>query len=603
MTKGKKAKLRHIEYYSLQATLDELYSSSLNGNNFYNLVELMSKEENIRLAYRNIKRNKGSNTPGTDGRNITDIQNLSVEAVVAKVKSMFNRYEPQSVRRVLIPKQNGEKRPLGIPTIWDRIFQQCILQILDPICEAKFHKHSYGFRPNRSAHDAIARMNDLINKGKKYYCVDIDIKGFFDNVNHGKLLKQIWALGIRDKALISIISRLLKADIEGEGQPTKGTPQGGILSPLLSNIVLNEFDWWISNQWETFKTKFHYKTEKNKFAPLKKSRLKECFVVRYADDFKILCSNYQTAKKIFYATKDFLKTRLGLDISPQKSKVINLKKQGSEFLGIKIKAVAKCKKLVAQSKMTVKAKRNAKAKIKLEIKRIQKNPNADTVWNFNSVVMGIHNYYSVASNISLDLAEINNSLRIALYNRLRKNFTEASSADMTKTLKKRYGSYRPKLWKIQGMVLIPIYAQKTKPAMNFSQNICNYTVLGRKKIHEGLKSINKRVLELLMKSFIRDTSIEYNDNRISKFIAQYGKCSISKRILEIEDIHCHHITPKKYGGDDSYQNLTIIHKDLHKLVHMKDEGKIIPLLKSYDLNNEQISKLNKLREKAHRKVI
>lgn len=109
MTKGKKAKLRHVEYYSLQATLDELYSRSLNGNNFYNLVELMSKEENIRLAYRNIKRNKGSKTPGTDGRNITDIQNLSVEAVVAKVKSMFNRYEPQSVRRVLIPKQNGEK--------------------------------------------------------------------------------------------------------------------------------------------------------------------------------------------------------------------------------------------------------------------------------------------------------------------------------------------------------------------------------------------------------------------------------------------------------------------------------------------------------------
>lgn len=331
--------------------------------------------------------------------------------------------------------------------------------------------------------------------------------------------------------------------------------------------------------------------------------MKECFVVRYADDFKILCSNYQTAKKIFYATKDFLKTRLGLDISPQKSKVINLKKQGSEFLGIKIKAVAKCKKLVAQSKMTEKAKGNAKAKIKLEIRRIQKNPNADTVWNFNSVVMGIHNYYSVASNISLDLAEINNSLRMALYNRLRKNFAEASTADMTKTLKKRYGSYKPKLWKIQGMVLIPIYAQKTKPAMNFSQNICNYTVMGRKKIHEGLKSINKRVLELLMKSFIRDTSIEYNDNRISKFIAQYGKCSISKRILGIEEIHCHHITPKEYGGDDSYQNLTIIHKDLHKLVHMKDEGKIIPLLKSFNLNNEQISKLNKLREKAHRKVI
>lgn len=117
-----------------------------------------------------------------------------------------------------------------------------------PICEAKFYKHSYGFRPNRSAKYAIARSMFLMNNSRLQYVVDIDIKGFFYNVNHSNLKKQLWALGIQDKNLIYIIGKILKSEIEGIGTTSKLTPQGGILIPLLSNIVLNEFDWWISSQ-------------------------------------------------------------------------------------------------------------------------------------------------------------------------------------------------------------------------------------------------------------------------------------------------------------------------------------------------------------------
>ena len=124
----------------------------------------------------------------------------------------------------------------------------------------------------------------LINKAKLHYVVDIDIKSFFDNVNHQKLKKQLWTFGIQDKNLISIIGKMLSSEIEGIGTPIKGTPQGGIISPLLANVVLNELDWWISSQWETLETKYKYPKSYNRYVAQKKTNLKEIWLVRYSDD-------------------------------------------------------------------------------------------------------------------------------------------------------------------------------------------------------------------------------------------------------------------------------------------------------------------------------
>lgn len=211
---------------------DDLYERSQNNESFRNLMRIISSENNIRLAFRTIKSNTGSQTAGTDKLTINEIKNQSLESYIEAVQEKLKFYKPDTVRRVHIPKANGKTRPLGIPTMIDRLVQQCIKQVLEPICEAKFHPHSYGFRPNRSTKHAISRMMSLINIGKFYYTVDIDIKGFFDNVNHTKLIKQMYTLGIKDRKLISIIKAMLKAPIQGEGIPNKGTPQGGILSPF-----------------------------------------------------------------------------------------------------------------------------------------------------------------------------------------------------------------------------------------------------------------------------------------------------------------------------------------------------------------------------------
>ena len=291
----KKQKLRNNEYYNLQETFDSLYAKSKRNYIFTSLMDLITSQENIQLAYRNLKKNDGSYTAGVDGKNIEYLQKWEMNKLISHIQKKFNNYSPQPVRRVEIPKPNGKTRPLGIPTIMDRMIQQCILQVLEPICEAKFHKKSNGFRPNKSTENAIAQMETLIQLSNYHIVVDIDIKGFFDNVNHPKLLKQIWTLGIRDKKLISIISSMLKAEVRGIGIPEKGTPQGGILSPLLSNIVLNELDWWIASQWEFFPLEENKRKNKNYY--LKNSKLKRCYIVRYADDFKIICKKKSDAEK------------------------------------------------------------------------------------------------------------------------------------------------------------------------------------------------------------------------------------------------------------------------------------------------------------------
>ena len=239
--------LRHAEYYDMQRTFDDLYARSANGEVFLDLMHIVLQRENILLAYRNIKSNEGSKTPGTDKLTIRDIGRLSADEVVEKVRYIVSGskhgYRPKPVRRKDIPKPNGSTRPLGIPCIWDRLIQQCFKQVLEPICEAKFSENSYGFRPNRSVENAIARTYRLMQQVNLHYRKILLYRLLLHNVNHSKLIRQIWALGIHDKHFLNKIKRILTAPIKmPDGTmvvPSKGTPQGGIISPLLANIVLN----------------------------------------------------------------------------------------------------------------------------------------------------------------------------------------------------------------------------------------------------------------------------------------------------------------------------------------------------------------------------
>lgn len=622
----KKSKLRHAEYYDFQGIQDKLYADSQKGRVFKHLVEIITLPENIRLAYRNIKANHGSRTAGTDGRTIKDLENLPDEKLVALVQKKLGWYEPQSVLRVEIPKSSDptKKRPLGIPTILDRLIQQCVLQVLEPICEAKFHDHSYGFRPNRSQEHAVALVYKNIQLSHYYYVVDIDIKGFFDNVNHGKLLKQMWAMGIRDKKLLSIISAMLRAEVAGIGFPERGTPQGGIISPLLSNIVLNELDWWIASQWEDFPTRKKYATgtnyngtenKGNKYKMLRDyTRLKEVTCVRYADDFKLFAKNYGQAKKLFYAVEGWLKGRLGLSISPEKSKIVNLKESYSEFLGFRMKAVNHGSehkpKFVVESHIREKSLEKVQRDMKRLIHDIEfpghgKRAEHAAVARFNSYVIGVHNYYSMATFICHDFHKLAFSVHKSLNTRLKKRLKTVKQARKRKLgyvipdyIKERYGDSE-QLKFVRGYALAPIGYVKHKNPMMKRCITNSYTPEGREAVHKMLgKSIDTGIMHYLMRNPIPYRTAAYNDNRISLYCAQYGKCAVTGRKLEIKEIHCHHKLPKYLGGTDEYKNLVIISEDVHRLIHATNPETIRKYLEKLNLDAKQLKKLGKLRSLA-----
>jgi retron-type reverse transcriptase len=446
--------------------------------------------------------------------------------------------------------------------------------------------------------------------------IDIDIKGFFDNVNHGKLLRQMWALGIHDKALLSIISLMLKAEIAGIGFPQKGTPQGGIISPLLSNIVLNELDWWITSQWENMPTvkKREYVRLNNgvvdkaqKYEMLReKSKLKECYIVRYADDFKIFCRKRSDAVKLFNAVKDWLKERLGLDISPEKSMIVNLKKRYSMFLGFKLKAVQKGKKSNGKTNYVVESHISDKAlkKIKLNAKKFavateftgNTNEAYKAINRYNSYVLGVHNYYRFATHISKDFRKIALGQLRTLENRLRDRLSK-KGGEIPLYIEEKYGKSK-QLRFIDGMAIIPIAYIQTKAPLYKKREINEYTESGRKAIHKQLETVNMNILRYLMRNPVQNNSVEFNTNRLALYCSQRGKCAITKQNLEVENIHCHHKVPRKFGGKDNYANLTLVTKDVHTLIHATDETTINRLLERLNLDRDKKRKLNTLRKKA-----
>lgn len=272
-------------------------------------LERVVTYENLREAFRQVKANGGA--PGPDGRTVKDIEReYGYRAERLRRKLLAGEYRPQPVRRVWIPKGNGGKRGLGIPNVEDRWVQQAILQQLAPLYERTFHGSSHGFRSGRSCHTAIAEARAHVAT-ERYWMVDIDLEKFFDRVPHQRLLAKLRRT-IGDERIVQVIERMLRAGVvmpEGVTVPTEeGTPQGGPLSPLLSNIVLDELDQELGRRGHRF--------------------------VRYADDVSIYVKSERAGHRVFESVARFLEQRMKLVVNRQKSAVS--RPRGRHILGFSI---------------------------------------------------------------------------------------------------------------------------------------------------------------------------------------------------------------------------------------------------------------------------
>ena len=347
------------------------------------LMEQILSSDNLNGAYLQVVRNKG--TEGVDGMKYTELkEHLVKNGEIIKEQLRTRKYKPQPVRRVEIPKPDGGVRKLGVPTVTDRFIQQAIAQVLTPIYEEQFHDHSYGFRPNRCAQQAILMALDMMNDGNDWI-VDIDLEKFFDTVNHDKLMTIIGRT-IKDGDVISIIRKYLVSGIMIDDEyedSIVGTPQGGNLSPLLANIMLNELDKEMEKRGLNF--------------------------VRYADDCIIMVGSEMSANRVMRNISRFIEEKLGLKVNMNKSKVD--RPSGLKYLGFGFYFDSRTHQY--------KAKPHAKsvAKFKKRMKELTCRSwgvsNSYKIEKLNQLIRGWINYFKIGSMKTL-CAKLDSNIRYRL---------------------------------------------------------------------------------------------------------------------------------------------------------------------------------------------
>lgn len=570
----------------------------------------MCHEVTIVTAVHNIKSNKGSKTAGVDEIKMDIYLQMPKQELIDLIQRKFHKYQPKPARRVYIPKSNGKQRPLGIPSAIDRVVQECMRIVLEPICEAQFYPHSYGFRPYRAQKHAIRDIVNVINAGcrspdQPVWAVEGDIKGCFDNINHRLLLQKLWRMGIHDKRVLSIIKAMLKAGYIESGiyyATTIGSPQGSILSPLLSNVYLNDFDWYIGRSYMEPHRQCKHKC--NDTRRLKWSGITPKYNYRFADDWVILTSTQAEALRLKRQLTKYFRYRMKLDLSQEKTYVTDLRTDGIHFLGFVVKAERKRKTpdpatwsetLVGKPFPDMNRLTKKICNLSKEVRRIglftQPNTQAAQIQYVNSIIMGLAQYLQPsicsAAYHAID-RRVNNTALAVWKNLFPKRYNQMQVPLQTLcNLPHRHEGYKSKTFAIEiegkwfGITCAFITHAKyeTRP---FNQHMTPYTEEGR-RIYVSYRTKHKPLPcdrpsintpeDILLSAYARGkgwkANFEYFMNREYAYNRDKGKCKCCGRYFSDNlPKHCHHVNNKlPVEKINKVSNLAWLCVPCHRMVH------------------------------------
>ena len=613
----------------LKQTLDFLYEKSKEGIAFTGLVEAMVNEVTIVTAIHNIKSNKGSKTAGVDQMKMDKYLQMPKEDLIALIRDNFSNYKPKPARRVYIPKKNGKQRPLGIPTVLDRIIQECVRIIIEPICEARFYPHSYGFRPYRAQKHAIRDIVNVINastfsQDQPVWAVEGDIKGCFDNIDHRILLKKIWRIGIHDKRVIKMIQQMLKAGYIESGtlnDTNLGTMQGGILSPLLSNVYLNDFDWFVGRMYMEPHRQCKHKC--NDTRRLKWSGVTPKYNFRFADDWVILTSTEQEAYRLKRMLTKYFRNKMKLELSQEKTFVTDLRTEGIHFLGFVVKAEKKRRtpdprtwtdNLVGKPLPDMERLKDKIQKIANEVREIgeitERSVQAAQIQRVNSMIVGLAQYLqpSICSHAfhAID-RRINNTALAVWKRRFPKHYNKYQiPLEKLCNLPHRHEGYKSKTFAvpIEGEWFGITYAfithskYESKP---FDQRMTPYSEEGR-RIYSYYRNRSKPLpcdrpsvntaKDIQLSVYAKTVfNFEYFMNREYAYNRDNGKCKCCKTPLFLDNKkYCYHIKGElPLDKVNKVQNLIWICNSCYRMVN---NGPIPP-----NIDEKVLKRIEKYKQK------